>query len=339
MINRNISMVLLGVILFSLSGCEMPTEPEPDKKSWEAIGSPAMASLTIQAIAVPEQAVNQVYVGTFEGIYKSTDSGNSWKRLTTGLTSQDITSIAVDPLDANRVFCGSWGKGVFVSQDGGETWSSIWQQNHDPRISALTAVNVGGETMLWAATENGVIKTSDFETWQKCFPNGRVLSISAAPNSASTLFIGVRYKGNFRSTDGGETWTKVNQGIYATSEGVAAANSFAFDYANPAQVYISTGWIDLFKTENLGDNWSKFADVLEDKDVVSVASDKRNSKWLWAATAESGVYRSVNGGETWEAFNEGLKSLKMKKICIASGTKSIIYAGTQGKGLFKYVVD
>jgi photosystem II stability/assembly factor-like uncharacterized protein len=332
------TVALLAVCVY-INSCDMPTKQEDKVDQWEPISNTALSNLTIQTIAVTEQSVNTVYVGTFDGVFKSTDTGETWKYVSTGLTSKDITSICIDPQDINIVYCGSWGKGVFATKNGGESWASIWQGNDDPRISQIACTSSNGNSTVFAATENGVFKTSDLSLWEKSFAMGRILSIATSPVDAQTLFIGVRYKGNYRSTDIGESWNDVNTGMHATSDGIAAANSFAFSYNNTNQVVLSTGWVDLFKTLDNGDSWQKFAKKIEHLDIVSVASDKRKPQMLWAATTEQGIYKSEDNGDSWQQFNEGLGSLTMKTISVISGSKSVIYAGTIGGGIYKYVMD
>ena len=334
-----LNVVLLIVVFIYVNSCDVPTKPEEAKEQWESINNAAMSNLTIQTIAVTDQSVNTVYVGTFDGVYKSTNTGTSWKNVSSGLTSSDITSISIDPQDMNKVYCGSWGKGVFVSENGGEEWRPIWPANRDPRISQITSIPGEGNSTLFAATENGVYKTSDLKSWEQSFAQGRVLSIASSPVDATTLFIGVRYKGNFRTNDKGETWNDVNTGMHATSDGIAAANSIAFNSNNSDQVVISTGWIDLFQTIDNGDTWQKFAKSIEHLDIVCIATDKRKPNMLWAATTEHGVYKSQDSGATWQKFNDGLGSLSMKSIVVISGNKSIVYAGTKSSGIYKYVMD
>jgi photosystem II stability/assembly factor-like uncharacterized protein len=56
------------------------------------------------------------------GVYGSTDGGNSWRRSNKGLDIENIRTVAVDPANNKRVFAGTYGNGVYRSEDGGVTW-------------------------------------------------------------------------------------------------------------------------------------------------------------------------------------------------------------------------
>jgi hypothetical protein len=110
---------------------------------------------SIGAMAVAPSSPDTIYVGTGEstlrdsvgfgdGVYKSTDAGNTWKHL--GLeNTQHIGKVAVDPKNANIVFVAAIGhlyapnpdRGVFRSKDGGATWEKVLFRNND-----VGAVNV-----------------------------------------------------------------------------------------------------------------------------------------------------------------------------------------------------
>ena len=333
------SWFLMIILFVSFVSCELPNGPK-DENKWVSISNSTLSNMTVQEIAVSNHSIQNVYLGTYKGVFKSTSAGDSWSLYTDGLTNKDIRALAIDPQNPNVVYAGSWGKGVFISQDGGVNWTAIGDANQPPLVSGLVATSNGSATTLWSATENGVYKSADKKTWEKNYSNGRVLSIASSPYDDNTLFVGIRYKGNFRTTDRGDNWEAVNDGVYATSDGIAAANSFAFNYTDNDNITFSTEWIDLYRSYDKGDHWEQFSETLKDLDVVAVATDRHKTNMMWAATKEHGVYKSSDSGKTWEQFNDGLGSLKMTKICVAgNSSKSIVYAATEGSGIYKYVME
>ncbi len=110
---------------------------------------------SVGAIAVAASNPNTIYVGSGEGlqrpdlsvgdgIYKTTDGGQSWRHL--GLRDgQQIAAILIDPRDANRVFAAVLGhpygpnseRGVFRSVDGGETWERILYRDENTGTAAI----------------------------------------------------------------------------------------------------------------------------------------------------------------------------------------------------------
>jgi photosystem II stability/assembly factor-like uncharacterized protein len=330
---------LILVLTFFFVSCESPNEPKIENK-WVSISNTALSNTTVREIAVSKHSIQNVYLGTHKGVFKSASAGESWSLYTNGLTNKDIRALVIDKNDPTKVYAGSWGKGVFLSQDAGVNWTAIGDASQPPLVTGLVATSNGSATTIWSATENGVYKSADKKTWQKNYSNGRVLSIASSPHDENTLFVGIRYKGNFRTIDSGENWQAVNSGVHSTSDGIAAANSFAFNYANAENIIFSTGWIDLYRSFDKGEQWEQFAETVENLDVAAVATDRHKSNMIWVATENHGVYKSSDSGKTWEKFNDGLDSFNMTKICVASNaSKSIVYAATEGNGIYKYVME
>src|SRR5438445_8495634 len=161
---------------------------------------------SIGAIAVAPSNPDVIYVGSGEGlqrpdlsvgdgVYKSTDGGKSWRHL--GLRDgHQIPAILVDPRDPNRLFVAVLGhpygpnaeRGVFRSTDGGQTFQKVLYKDEHTGAIDLAFDPTNPQTIyavLWAARqapwENGV--------WQ-------------GPQS-----------GLFKSTDDGNTWRQLTQGL------------------------------------------------------------------------------------------------------------------------------
>ncbi len=125
--------------------------------TWQNISDGYFNTTGIGAIAVAPSDPNTIYIGTGEspvrgvktshgdGVYKSTDAGASWTHL--GLeATRHISRIIVDPRDPDRVYLAAqgnpWGpneeRGIYLSEDGGQTWEKILYVNEDAGIVDLT---------------------------------------------------------------------------------------------------------------------------------------------------------------------------------------------------------
>jgi len=255
---------------------------------------------SIGAIAVAPSNPNVIYAGTGEadmrsdisvgdGIYKSIDAGKTWKNI--GLRdSQQIARIVVDPKDPNRVYVAALGhayalnpeRGVYRSTDGGATWAKVLDKG--PEIGAVDlAFEPENSRVIYAAMWN-----SRRPPWSQYGP-------IEGPGS-----------GLYKSTDGGDNWTKITgsglpQGDWGRV-GVAVARG-----TRGRRVYAS---IDaksgggLFRSDDSGKTWAR---VGTDPRIISrswyfseVDVDPNNADVVYIPNVA--VYKSVDGGKTFEVL-------------------------------------
>src|SRR5271170_3088912 len=138
--------------------------------SWKPIFDAQLVA-SIGALAVSPSNPNVIYVGTGEsdirsdlasgnGVYKSSDGGDTWKHLGLEDTRQ-ISKIVVDSSNPNIVYVGALGhaygpnpqRGVFKSTDGGATWKPVLDKGPDLGVSDL-AIAAAKPTILFAALWN-----------------------------------------------------------------------------------------------------------------------------------------------------------------------------------------
>lgn len=101
------------------------------------------------AIAVDPVNQGTIYAGTlFQGVWKSTDCGSTWKVIATGTNSSDINrgmnwTFAIDPEDPNVVYTNSGygSNGLFKSIDGGVNWIDIWSGTSQPELGKAFTYN------------------------------------------------------------------------------------------------------------------------------------------------------------------------------------------------------
>ena len=138
----------------------------------------SLANLPISSIAVNDSGY--IFVGTGYGVFRSKDGGDSWSEETTGLTSLDITSLAIDPLN-DFIYAGTYDGGVFKSTDNAKNWN---QTSLSTEWVASLIINSSG--YIFAGTwGNGVYRsTNEGDNWVK-INNG--LSISIHLKSSRTL--------------------------------------------------------------------------------------------------------------------------------------------------------
>jgi photosystem II stability/assembly factor-like uncharacterized protein len=219
---------------------------------WENITDEKLPgpSASIGAIAVAPSAPSTLYVGTGEddirndmipgdGIYKSTDAGNSWTYA--GLReTHSISKIVVSPQDPNVLYASSMGhvfvpdpdRGVFKSTDGGKSWKKILFV--DNQTGAIDLVMDPGHPQVLYAT-----------MWQaQRLPWGL---ISGGPGS-----------GLYKTTDGGEHWTNLT-GNPGLPQGVLGRIGVSLVASQPETVYAIFQAKDggVFRSDDAGATWKR----------------------------------------------------------------------------------
>ena len=179
-------------------------------RTWTPTSDQGIPIGSIGAVAVAPSDPNVVYVGTGEpdiraqhsygiGMFKSVDAGKTWRAIGLEKTSQ-IGRIVVDPSNPNRVYVAALGhvydgnpeRGVYRSTDGGAHWKKVLFNASDPNdVGAIDiAVDPKDAKVLYASL------------WATRRPPWSVYAPSYMPGS-----------GLYKSTDGGDHWTKLSGGL------------------------------------------------------------------------------------------------------------------------------
>lgn len=276
-------------------------------REWESIFDEAL-SLSIGDIAVAPSDADILYVGTGEanagggsltydgmGMFRSNDGGGTWQHL--GLeSSRTIGRVAVHPQDPDIVFVGALGRafstdgshGVFRSVDGGEIWENVLYVS-DSTGCVDIAIHPTQPNMVFAAL------------WER----------TRKPNNRD---YGGQTSGIYRSIDGGDTWTELQNGLPHEMDlgriGLAIAPS------EPDIIYASVidyigNFVGIYKSIDRGDSWLRVDETLEGLGISSfgwwfgnirVAPDDANTVYF----LDLGFYRSTNGGKNWSGITKGM---------------------------------
>lgn len=267
--------------------------------SWKNVSDGYFKSGSIGAIAVAESDANVVYVGSGEhavrgvmthpgdGVYKSTDAGKTWKKIGLEL-SQHISRIVIDPKDPNMVWVAAQGtlyshsqqRGVFKSVDGGATWKNVLYVD-DKTGAAELSMDMTNTRILYAAMwEHGRLP------WKV---------ISGGPGS-----------GLYKSTDRGDTWERLKDGLPEEMGKMAIAVS----RSNPEKVYAliesdsdkEAG--GLFVSTNGGKKWSRITNdhrlVQRAWYYIELFIDPKDENTVYVMSASA--LRSTDGGKNWETL-------------------------------------
>jgi len=211
------------------------------------IGSATMSGRIAALDAVEQDGRITVFVGAASGgLWKSVNGGTTYKSVFDRESVQSIGAVAIDPSNAKTVWVGSgesWtrnsvsvGDGVYKSTDGGENWTNVGLKDTE-HIAKISVDPKDGNNVLVCATghlwndndERGVYKTTDGgKTWKKVLAGANGSTgcglMSRSQQEPQTVYAslwdfrrqgwtfrsGGPGSGLFKSTDGGDRWSEIN---------------------------------------------------------------------------------------------------------------------------------
>ncbi len=263
-------------------------------QSWHPISDGAFATGSIGAIGVATSDPNLLYVGTGsdglrsnviigKGVYKSSDAGKTWQHL--GLQRVgNIGALLIHPQDPDLVYVAAIGnpfapnpeRGVFRTRDGGQSWEHI-----------LFVSERTGAVDLEFAPDN---------------PREIYAALWEAERRPWTIISG-GYEGGLRkSSDGGETWAPLAEGLPTGLRGKA---DLAVSPADPDRVYVlieapgNEGGV--YRSSDRGASWTQVSDFQPIRNrpfyYTNLEAHPRNADVLWGMA--EGHWKSEDGGKTW----------------------------------------
>jgi photosystem II stability/assembly factor-like uncharacterized protein len=263
-----------------------------------------------------------------------------WEPL--GPEGGSVRSLAFDSKNPDRIFLGTSAGRLYLSSDGGASWSR-WAHLGAPAEMVLdhVVIDPSNSRNMYIAAWNAQAPNSDGDLFRsqdggkrwEVAPDLHGKSIRALVMAASdprTLVAG-GLDGVFRTSDGGETWQRISPEHHAEIQNV---ESVAIDPANPDIIYAGT-WHLPWKTEDGGKTWHSIKKgVIDDSDVFSIVVDAQNPANLYISAC-SGIYRSDSAGELFRKIQGIPYSARRTRVLkIDPSDRNVVYAGTT-EGLWK----
>src|ERR1019366_3055793 len=259
----------------------------------------AQPTQSVGAIAVAPSNPSIIYVASGEGlrrpdlsvgdgIYRSADAGVTWKHL--GLRDgQQIPALAIDPRNPDRLFAAVLGhpyganpeRGIFRSTDGGATWQQALYVDAD----------TGGCDVCFDPSNPDVMYATLWES-------------RIGPWDSGATARGTK-GGLFKSTDGGQTWRRLTQGLPAD---VVQAN-LAVAPSDGRRLYAVVGAVrgtEIYRSDDAGESWrrattdSRPALAIGGGGLAVIRVDPANPDVVYSASVVA--WRSTDGAKTWSAL-------------------------------------
>jgi photosystem II stability/assembly factor-like uncharacterized protein len=261
------------------------------------------------------------------------------------LTGRDLQCLASDPRHPSRIYCGTFGDGLWASDDGGASWRPVraLTARQVTAVAVSPTESQNGFGVVYAGTEPSAVFWSGDggSTWHECpalakLPSAPAWSFPPRPEThhvrwigldavlPGRLFVAIEAGALVRSVDGGRTWIdRVPDGPYDT-------HTLLTHTLAPGHLYSAAG-DGYFESDDAGASWRQPHRGLEHRYLWSLAVDPRDPEVVVASAAhsalsahsaraaESYVYRRAKGDD-WELLRDGLPASKGTTISVVSAS-------------------
>jgi photosystem II stability/assembly factor-like uncharacterized protein len=327
---------------------------------------PAVTSGRVIAFAVDPNDRAKYYVGVASGgVWKTVNSGTTWTSVFDNEGAFSIGAVALDQKNPATVWVGTgernsqrsvgYGDGVYRSDDGGRSWKNMGlkKSEHigriviDPRNSDV--VYVAAQGPLWSAGgERGLYKTTDGgKTWKAVLTtsdNTGVSDVVMDPSNPDTLYAAVWQRrrhfytlinggpesGIYKSTDAGNTWTKLRSGL---PPGDLGRIGLDVSPANPNVVYATveaSGQLSgIFRSNDRGATWERTGtSIAQGMYYGQIIADPKDVDRVYIPNVVFQV--SDDGGRTQRPLGERLKHVDNHTIWIDPKNTDYYLVGCDG---------
>ena len=274
------------------------------------------------------------------GMWKTDDYGITWSNLSDGAFGGSIGAVDIAPSDPATIYVGtgsacirgntSAGHGLYKSQDGGRTWAFIGLPEAG-QVGDLV-VHPSNPDLVYVAAlghafgknpERGVFRTTDGgETWEHVLAiddSTGVVSLALNPYNPRELYAGAwraerkpwtlisggPNSGVYKTTDGGDTWSKLGGGL---PTGIVGKVGVAVSPANPDRVWaIVEAEPDggLYRSDDAGTSWTRVNSENKLRQrawyYTHVVADPQDEHTVYVLNVS--MQKSVDGGKTFEAIS------------------------------------
>jgi photosystem II stability/assembly factor-like uncharacterized protein len=302
---------------------------------WRLLG-PFRAGRVLAVTGIPGQPEHFYFGSVNGGVWETLDAGRTWKPIFDGQPIGSIGALAVAPSDPRILYVGSGeadmrsdisqGDGMYKSQDGGRTWTHIGLA--DSQQIGRVLVHPDNPDVVYVAAlghpygpnpERGVFRSKDGgRTWQRVLgkdENTGAIDLAFEPGRPEVIYAALWQtrrppwnvyppsngpaSGLYKSTDGGDTWKKLEAGLPADPGriGIAVAPS------EPRRVYAMVDAKEggLYRSDDAGATWTHASG---DRRIWSrgwyfggITVEPRNPDTVYSCNVN--LYRSEDGGRTF----------------------------------------
>jgi photosystem II stability/assembly factor-like uncharacterized protein len=273
-----------------------------------------MRGQSIRALTAAPSDARILVAGTLEGVFRSTDSGAHWARISPEDSKEihEIESLAIDPTDPDTIYAGTWHL-AWKTTDGGANWTSIKQGIIEDSDVFSILVDPKQPLVVYLSACSGIYKSVDGGAK---FTGGvgvnraqgipttarRTRVLMQDPNHLGTVFAGTT-EGLYRTDDAGKFWVQ-------TTSADVIVNDVYVDPVDPRRVLLATDRQGVLASEDGGSSFLPSNRGFSARQVTAYVADAQHTATLYVGVVNDkesgGVFVSHSGGLSWSQVSDGL---------------------------------
>ena len=327
---------------------------------------PALMSGRVLDIAVDPVRSSTWYLATAGGVWKTANAGVTWQPIFDGYGSYSIGCVAVDPNDRFTVWVGTgennsqrsvgYGDGLYKSTNGGKSFKKVGLENsehigkivihpHDSNV-----VYVAAQGPLWkSGGDRGLYKTTDGgKSWNKILEvseNTGINEVHMDPENPDILYAssyqrrrhtwvlidGGPESGLHKSTDGGETWKKINRGLPGGDKGrIGMAISPIKHEVVYAIVEAAGGQSGFYRSSNRGESWQRMSSYVSGSPQYYQEIVACPHKFDRIYSLDTFMQVSEDGGKSFSGLGEADKHVDNHALVVDLQDQDHLLVGCDG---------
>lgn len=266
---------------------------------------------------------NYLYCLSDGGIFRSTNFGDTWTDLTSGISITQWYRIAGTQANANLLIGGT-------QDNGSNKWTGTNNMQHLRGADGMDCmIDHTNSDIIYTNRQNGALEKStnggtSFTYIQPAGSSGTwVTPVIMNPSNANTIYAG--YTDVYKSTNGGSSWTNT---------GVNGSSAMAMGTSNTNRIYAASG-TSIWRSDDAAATWTSISSGLPSRNITGITVNPDNSLDVFITAADyvagQKVYASSNGGASWTNISGNLPNTIIN--CIAYEDKNgspdnALYIGT-----------
>lgn len=296
--------------------------------------SPELKDEALHSLIQSESNPSVLITGTFNGMFRSDNSGDTWTKLPTSTTPGlvHVESLAIDPRTTNTIYAGTWYL-PYKSTDGGQTWRSIKKGIIDDSDIFAIDIDPRDPNHVIMSACSGIYETRNAgDSWSKV--NGipsqsrRTRAILQHPSIPGLVFAGTT-EGFWRSDRGG-----ANDSWMVTTSRQLEINSITVHPSRPQIIYIGTNNYGVMVSNDAGKTFLPTNGGYSGRFANVIVADREDLNRIYTATINTTTgggffFVSTDNGETWRPSMRSMPPRLIAYSILQDGRHAnTIYLGT-----------